>query len=236
MVGSLRVFVGWDQREDIAYQVAKQSLLRHASIPVDVIPIKLQEMCDRGLYWRTEDPLASTEFTYSRFLTPLLAGYSGWALFCDCDFLFLGDVAELLQYQDETKAVCCVQHDYQPKDSVKMDGKIQTTYPRKNWSSFLLFNCDHPATRSLTAEVVNTETGAYLHRLQWAPDEAIGSIPVEWNWLEGWNEKPAVGTPKAVHYTSGGPWFENWQNVDYADRWLAERDAYEKAEALGQPA
>jgi lipopolysaccharide biosynthesis glycosyltransferase len=227
MADSLRVFIGWDQRENIAYEVARQSLLRHATIPVEVVPIKLDEMRARKLYWRSEDPLASTEFTYTRFLTPLLAGFTGWALFCDCDILFCGDVAELLKYQDESKAVYCVQHDYQPKDAVKMDGKVQTTYPRKNWSSFLLFNCDHPSTRSLTADVVNTQTGAYLHRLQWAKDEEIGSIPVDWNWLEGWNDKPAEGTPKAIHYTSGGPWFENWQDVDYADLWRAERDAFE---------
>ena len=198
-----------------------------ASIPVEVTPIKIEEMRARKLFWRTEDPLASTEFTYTRFLTPLLAGYTGWALFCDCDFLFLGDVAELLDYNDESKAAYCVQHDYRPVAATKMDGQVQTAYPRKNWSSFLLFNCAHPSTRKLTADVVNEQTGAYLHRLQWASDEEIGSLPTEWNWLEGWNEKPAVGTPKAVHYTSGGPWFENWQDVAYVDLWKAEKAALE---------
>lgn len=224
MSSPLRVFIGWDRRENEAYEVARHSLLRHASIPVEVFPIKLDEMVAAGFYWRSIDPLATTEFTYSRFLTPALAGYQGWALFVDCDFLFFGDVADLMAQAKTDKAVYCVQHDYRPKETTKMDGVVQTVYPRKNWSSFLLFNCDHPSVRTLTPKIANTESGAYLHRLQWVADEDIGELATEWNWLEGWNEIPAVGTPKAVHYTRGGPWFKNWQNVDYAKEWLAERD------------
>jgi len=231
MTASFRVFVGWDQREPIAYDVAKFSLERRASVPVQVIPLKLDELRAQGLYRRDTDPLASTEFTYSRFLTPALAGFSGWALFCDCDFLWLGDVAGLVQYTAVPKAVYCVQHDYTPKETTKMDGAVQTAYPRKNWSSLMLFNCDHPSVRKLTPDVVNKESGAYLHRMQWAADDEIGELPVEWNWLEGWNEKPPQGTPKAVHFTRGGPWFPNWQNVDYGDLWRAERDAMQSAKS-----
>ena len=225
----LRIFIGWDQREPIAYEVAKFSLERRASIPVDVRPIKLQELVDRGAYTRAVDPLATTEFTYSRFFTPYLAGYEGWAVFVDCDFLFLGDVADLKKYNDPAKAVYCVHHDYQPKETTKMDGKAQTSYPRKNWSSFMLFNCGHPSTRKLTPEIVNRETGAYLHRMQWAADSEIGEIPYTWNFLEGGYEKFATGTPNAVHFTRGGPWFENWQNVDYGDLWLAEEKELKRA-------
>ncbi|GIL03003.1 MAG: hypothetical protein BroJett030_29020 [Alphaproteobacteria bacterium] len=224
-----RIYIGWDSREDIAYQVARHSLLKHASVPVEVIPIKLPELVARGLYTRDIDPLASTEFTYSRFLTPALAGFDGWALFCDCDFLFFADVAGLAAYQKPEHAVACVKHDYTPKESTKMDGQVQTVYPRKNWSSFMLFNCAHPSTRRLTVETVNRETGAYLHRMQWAADAEIGDIPIEWNWLEGWNEMPATGTPNAVHYTRGGPWFDNWQDVAYADRWKAEAEEVRRA-------
>ena len=219
-----RVFIGWDQREPEAYEVAKYSLVRRASVPVDVVPIKLDELRARGLYARDVDPLASTEFTYSRFLTPTLAGFSGWALFCDCDFLWLGDVGELLEHTQSAKAVYCVQHDYRPRETTKMDGAVQTLYPRKNWSSLMLFNCDHDAVRALTPQVVNRESGAYLHRMQWVADADIGALPVDWNWLEGWNEKPARGTPKAVHFTRGGPWFPQWQDVDYGDLWRIERD------------
>lgn len=228
---SLRVFIGWDSREDIAYQVARRSLLRHASIPVEVTPIKLDDLVAKGLYTRDIDPLASTQFTYSRFLTPYLAGYQGWAVFVDCDFIFFGDAAELQGYMDPKYAVLCVQHDYKPKETTKMDGVPQSAYPRKNWSSFMLFNCAHPSTRQLTPEVVNRETGAYLHRMQWAKDEEIGALPTGWNWLEGWYDKPAQGYPQAVHHTRGGPWFAEWQNVDYAAEWIAEAEAC-KAEGL----
>lgn len=228
---NFRVYIGWDSREDIAYQVARQSLLRHASKPIEVHPIKLQDLVDQGIYTREVDPLASTEFTYSRFFTPYLAGFEGWALFVDCDFLFFGDIWKLRDYMNPDHAVACVHHDYTPKESVKMDGAVQTVYPRKNWSSFMLFNCEHPSTRQLTPEVINAETGAYLHRMQWAKDSEIGEIPNSWNWLEGWNKKPETGTPNAVHYTRGGPWFEDWQNVDYAQEWLAEAKRYKAAEA-----
>ena len=216
----LKVYIGWDSREDIAYQVARSSLIQNATVDVEVQPIRLQDLVDQGVYTRDIDPLASTEFTYSRFFTPWLADYKGWALFCDCDFLFFGDVAELLDYRDESKAVLCVHHDYTPKEGLKMDGKIQTSYPRKNWSSFMLFNCAHPSTRSLTPELINRETGAYLHRMQWAADSEIGQLPEVWNWLEGWSGKPASGYPKAVHYTNGGPWFKDWQDVEYSRNWV----------------
>lgn len=227
-MSQLRVFVGWDRREPEAYEVARYSLVRQASIPVEVQPIKLDELRARGLYWRETDPLAATDFTYSRFLTPCLAGYAGWALFCDCDFLWLADVAGLLALADKKNALHCVQHDYRPTETTKMDGAVQTIYPRKNWSSLMLFNCDHPAVKTLTPEVVNSATGAYLHRLQWARDDEIGSLPVDWNWLEGWNTKPDSGIPKAIHFTRGGPWFDQWRNVDYADLWLAELAASRK--------
>ena len=229
-IGSpFRVFVGHDSREEIAFRVCEASLRRRSSIAVDVRPIVQTEMRTSGLYWRSKDPLASTEFTYTRFLTPYLAGYQGWALFCDCDFLWLGDVADLLSLADPGKAVMCVHHDHRPTETTKMDGAVQTSYPRKNWSSLMLFNCGHPAARSLTPQVVNTQSGAYLHRMQWAPDAAIGALPSTWNWLEGSLPKPASGTPSAVHFTRGGPWFDNWRDVDYGDLWLAERAALDAA-------
>lgn len=222
MGSQLDIFIGWDSREAIAYEVAAQTLKEKASVPVSVQPIRLKDLVDKGIYSRDIDPLASTEFTYSRFFTPWLAGFEGWALFCDCDFLFFHDIAELLDYRDPEKAVHCVQHDYRPKATTKMDGRVQTVYPRKNWSSFMLFNCAHPSTRKLTPEVINRETGAYLHRIQWAADDEIGALPERWNWLEGWNERPESGTPSAVHFTNGGPWFKDWQEVDYGDEWRAE--------------
>lgn len=191
----------------------------HSSIPLEVIPIKQHDLRARGLYWRATDPLSSTEFSFTRFLTPYLAEFQGWAVFVDCDFLFRKDIAGLLEYRDPKKALYCVQHDYRPKETIKMDGQIQTHYPRKNWSSFMLINCAHEEVRALTPAVVNTGSGLYLHRFNWLTDDAIGALPVSWNYLEGWNSKTDCGDPIAVHFTRGGPWFEHYQNVEFGDEW-----------------
>jgi hypothetical protein len=133
-----KIFVGYDSREDIAWQVCRHSLQRHAGEGVTVLPIRLSTVRELGLYTRPFDVGASTEFSLTRFLTPYLAAQSGWAIFCDCDFLFTTDVREVFQGLDPAKALYCVQHDYTPAHQVKMDGKAQTAYPRKNWSSFMI--------------------------------------------------------------------------------------------------
>lgn len=225
------VFVGWDSREDIAYQVCRHSLLARASVPVTVAPIKQEELRADGHYTRPADPLASTEFTYTRFFVPFLTEYEGWALFCDCDFLWLADIKDLTELLDDKYALMCVHHDHRPTETMKMDGRKQTQYPRKNWSSLVLYNCAHPANRVLTPDVVNRESGAFLHRFQWLDDDLIGAVPETWNWLEGWCEPPPKGHPNVVHYTRGGPWFDEWQDVAYADLWLAEEKAVTAARA-----
>ena len=216
----LRIFIGWDSREDIAYQVCKRSLEMHSSIPVDIIPIKQNELRSRALYWREPDPLSSTEFSFTRFLTPYLAGYRGWAVFVDCDFLFRKDIAGLLDYRDPSKALYCVQHDYRPTESTKMDGQIQTQYPRKNWSSFMLINCGHEQVHGLTPDVVSTESGLHLHRFNWLSDDAIGALPGTWNYLEGWHSSADCADPIAVHFTRGGPWFKHYRDVEFSNEWL----------------
>ena len=229
---NLKVFVGYDSREDIAWQVCRNSLLRHTGGTVDVIPIRQPAVRELGLYMRAADANASTEFSLTRFLTPYLAAQSNWVLFCDCDFLFTGDVRDVLKGLDPSKAVYCVQHEYTPANAIKMDGKTQTSYPRKNWSSFLLFNGAHPDVRALTPEVVNTAAPAYLHRFEWVKDQSdIGALDLEWNFLEGEYPKPER-TPRVIHYTNGGPWFEEWQDCDYADLWLHERDLYLRSAAM----
>ena len=168
----------------MAYQVSKHSLV-NKSENIAVHPLKLTDLKNKELYWRDEDKLGSTEFTFSRFLIPELNGYSGWALFCDCDLLFLEDVNKLFELADDKYAVMCVQHDYTPKEGTKMDGKQQTIYPRKNWSSVVLWNCYHPANLQVNKQLVNdpNTTVKYLHRFSWLKDEEIGSIPHQWNWL-----------------------------------------------------
>ena len=219
------IFVGWDSREDIAYRVCRHSIEARASVPVEVIPIKQEVLRGRGLYTRTRDPLAATEFTYTRFFVPHLTGYRGWALFCDCDFLFLADIKRLIDLIDDRYAVMCVQHDHRPPESWKMDGRQQTLYPRKNWSSMVLYNCGHPDNAVLTPDQINRQTGAFLHRFQWLDDAVIGAVPETWNWLEGWCRRPDDGHPDVVHFTRGGPWFDDWKDVEFAELWLAEERA-----------
>uniref|UniRef100_A0A5B6ZP13 Protein CDI-like n=1 Tax=Davidia involucrata TaxID=16924 RepID=A0A5B6ZP13_DAVIN len=227
-----KIFIGYDPREDLAYEVCRYSILKRSSIPVEVVPIKQSELRQNGVYWRERGKLESTEFSFSRFLTPYLANYDGWAMFVDCDFLYLADIKELRNLIDDNCAIMCVQHDYAPKETTKMDGVVQTVYPRKNWSSFVLYNCGHPKNRVLTPEVVNSESGAFLHRFQWLDDHEIGSIPFVWNFLVGHNkvvENDSSTFPKAIHYTLGGPWFESCKNCEFADMWVNEMEEYKKA-------
>lgn len=217
----LKIFIGWDSREDIAYQVARQSILDHASVPVEIIPLKQKQLRKEELYWRDVDALAATEFTYTRYLIPELTGFGGWALFIDCDFLFVEDVAKLFELVDDNYAIMCAQHEYHPPPGRKMDGKQQTQYPRKNWSSMMLINCEHPSNKVVTKEFVNDlrKTGAYLHRFSWLEDSEIGAVSHEWNWLVNWYNEPLDGKPKAIHYTEGGPWFEKYQDCEYSADW-----------------
>ena len=217
---NFNIYIGYDTREDIAYQVSKFSALQQTK-NVSVFPLKLDDLKEQGLYWRGEDKLGSTEFTFSRFLVPELNDYKGWALFCDCDVIFLEDINNLFNLKDDKYAVMCVQHDYTPKEETKMDGKQQTLYPRKNWSSLVLWNCGHPSNQKISKELINNPetTGKYLHRFSWLKDEEIGAIPHYWNWLVGWYKEPNDGNPKAIHYTEGGPWFENYRDCDYHQKW-----------------
>lgn len=228
MQEKLKVFVGYDSREDIAWQVCRFSLMRHASAAVPVHALKQGMLRELGLYTRPTDK-ASTEFSLTRFLTPYLGAHDGWTLFVDCDFLFTTDVMSVLEGVDRAKAVYVVKHDYRPAHAMKMDAQTQTVYPRKNWSSFMLFNNAHPLVKALTPEVVNHESPAFLHRFNWLPgDELIGELPLSWNFLSGEYQK-LERVPNAVHYTNGGPWFSNWLDVDYAELWCAERDLYEES-------
>ena len=230
-----KVFIGYDSREDIAYQIAKHSIEQTCKYPeqLEIQPLKLKDLIKQGHYTRDVDPLASTEFTFSRFLVPHLCNYNGWALFIDCDFLFTTDIRKLFQIKDDRYAVMCAQHDYTPKAGTKMDGKEQHIYPRKNWSSMVLWNCGHPANKSVTKELVNNPdtTGQYLHRFSWLDDSDIGVVSHEWNWLTDWYKEPQDGAPKALHYTEGGPWFKEYERCDYAVDWLLAEKQYLRKKA-----
>ena len=227
-MNNLNIYVGYDSKEDVAYRVCKYSILKRSRSDIKITSLKLYELVAKNLYKRDIDPLASTEFTYSRFLVPALNNYNGWAIFCDCDFIFFEDISNILLDIDQSKAVYCVQHDYTPKEKHKMDGQKQTIYPRKNWSSFILFNCSHPSNKKLSVDLVNSETGSFLHQFKWLEDNEIGSLDERWNWLEGWTSSHNDKKPYAVHYTRGGPWFDEWQDVEFASEWTKERDEYLK--------
>ncbi|KAK9149739.1 hypothetical protein Scep_008496 [Stephania cephalantha] len=226
-----KIFVGYDPREDLAFEVCRYSIIKRSSVPVEVIPIKQCDLRSQGLYWRERGPTESTEFSFTRFLTPYLANYTDWAMFVDCDFLYLSDVNDLIKLIDEKYAVMCVKHDYAPTATTKMDGAVQTVYPRKNWSSMVLYNCGHEKNRVLTPELVSRESGAYLHRFMWLEDGEIGGVPVGWNFLVGHNraEEGEGEGPKAVHYTCGGPWFEAWKDCEFAELWVEEMEEYKRS-------
>jgi len=222
----LRCYVGYDVREENAFEVACASIARHASRPVRIEAVGMGVAAHRGLYWRpTElrpgadgaqqlwdvisDAPMSTGFSFARFLVPLLAHYTGWAVFCDCDFMFRADIAKLFALADPRYAVQVVKHHYVTGlDAVKMDGQANPSYARKNWSSLMLFNCEHPANKILTAEFVNAMTGRDLHGFVWLEDHLVGGLPFEWNWLEL--------EPLAVHFTRGTPDMPGYDGVAYA--------------------
>jgi hypothetical protein len=230
MTEPLRVFIGYDPREEIAFDVCRFSLLRHSSIPLKVTALRQDDMREQGLYLRNsivrdgqrideqDGRPFSTDFSFTRFLVPALCDFEGWALFVDCDFLFMADVAELVPLMDPSKAALVCKQVHEPEATVKMDGIPQNKYTRKNWSSFMLLNCEHPDMRLLSPAIVNTKPGWFLHQFGWLDLRDIGDIPHAWNHISGVTQ----GAPKAVHYTAGGPWFSAYTECAYAKEWRTE--------------
>ena len=220
----INIFIGYDTREKVASDVCEFSIRQRTKSDLNIKLLKLDDLKKKKIYYRAEDKLSSTEFTFSRFLIPHLMDYSGWAIFCDCDFLWLENIEKLYKLRNDNFAVMCCQHIYNPDSDIKMDGKKQLIYPRKNWSSMVMWNCSHPSNRVLDKNLVNKETGKFLHRFGWLKDQEIGNISIEWNWLVNWYKEPKDGTPKAIHFTEGGPWFENYKNCEYSDLWFKEKN------------
>jgi len=216
-----RIFIGYDASQEIAYDVLSYSLEKHTTEPLDIRAIDIDKLPE---FDRPVDPLASTPFTYTRFLVPWLCDYEGTALFMDSDMLALGDVSELFHLPMEGLALRVRQHEYNPTETVKMGGKVQTQYPRKNWSSLMLMNC-----AELTAwskEAVETQSGAWLHRFEPIPDDKVGDISEEWNVLD-----EMTGPTKLLHYTSGGPWLPGCEDAPHADLWHQYREELEGVRA-----
>lgn len=236
------IWIGFDPRpaEVSAFAVARSSIRRHLTQPIPIMGLVLNDLRQKGIYsrpmeWRPSaadrpvmwdvisDAPMSTEHANARFLVPHLAK-TGWALFMDGDMLARGNIARVFEGLDESKAVYCVQHLHSPAAISKMDGQIQTTYSRKNWSSFVLFNCGHAANRALTVEMVNSLPGRDLHRFCWLKDSDIGQLEQSWNFLVGHSD-PEID-PDVVHFTDGTPDMSGYENVAYAAEWRAERDRW----------
>ena len=210
----INVFIGYDTKEKVAFNVLSYSILKNSTKPVSITPIYLENIKDDFI--RERNNLSSTEFSFSRFIVPHLMNYQGWALFMDCDMLMTADINELWRLRDDSYAVQVCKHDYEPKHNEKFLGQVQTKYEKKNWSSFMLLNCKKCTT--LTPDYIMKASGLELHQFKWLESEdLIGNLPLEWNWLAGeYEDKSDV---KCVHYTEGGPWFTEYVNCNYSEEW-----------------
>ena len=217
----IRIFIGYDPREAVAFNVLCHSIQTRASRPVSITPLMLSQL--DTLMWRARHTLQSTDFSFSRFLTPYLCSYDGWALFMDCDMLVLDDITNLWNLRDDQYAVQCVKHDHKPPEETKFLNQPQTTYEKKNWSSVTLFNTGKCS--ALTPEYVNSASGLELHRFHWLKDESlIGEIPHHWNHLVDYDTSYPASKISNLHFTTGGPYFEDYKDCSYSDLWFKERD------------
>ncbi len=220
----MRVFIGYDEKETVAYHVLAHSILSRSSIPVSITPLNRANM--RGFYTRPRGEYDSTDFSISRFLVPFLCDYKGFAVFLDCDMLCLTDIGRLSHYMtlmdSYNYAVRVVKHEYTVKEETKFLGQTQTRYGRKNWSSAMIFN--NRLCQRLTVDHVNEAPGLSLHQFAWCKDEQIAGMPKEWNWLVG-EEGYEHGDPYLLHYTKGTPCFPEYAQCDYSELWHAERAA-----------
>jgi hypothetical protein len=244
------VYIGYDNKEHQAYEVLRESILDTASEPISVVALDQSTLRRINFFRRSfklensvrldtqDNKPFSTEFSFTRFLVPFVNNLKGLALFMDCDMMVRSDIIEVFDYASrEDKAIWCVKHNYNPTAKTKMDDQVQTQYNRKNWSSFVLWNCEHEAHQNLTVDDVNLKTGYYLHNFQWLSNDLIGDIPEEWNWLDGHSHHEIEA--KNVHFTTGGPWFPGWKpqrliDAKYALEWTNFRDAIEIDEVIGK--
>jgi lipopolysaccharide biosynthesis glycosyltransferase len=211
------IFVGYDPREAIAFHVCVNSIIRHATQPVAIMPVALNLFQD---YEETHTD-GSNHFVYSRFLVPHLMSYSDWAIFIDGDMVLRDDIVKLWSLREYDKDVMVVKHDYKTRRTEKYMGAKNEDYPRKNWSSVILWNCSSWPNRKLTPEFVQSQPGSYLHRFSWIDDARIGELPREWNWLP--DELGTNTDAKLLHYTLGTPCFHEFADTPQAEDWHRER-------------
>ena len=211
----VKIFIGYDPVEAIAFHTLVQSIMNKATVPFEITPLDIRNL---PMYTRPVDPKQSNEFSFTRFLVPYLSEYKGVSIYFDCDMMLRVDIAEVLQEVND-KPVYLVKHDYTPKDKYKYLGTKQYNYSRKNWSSFVVWNCNHKSNKVVTDTFVNNATAEELHQFKFLKDNEIGELDIRWNWLVGeYNDPP--DNVKNVHWTLGGPWFTKYKDVDFADEWL----------------
>lgn len=242
---SLSIYIGWDSREAVCSDVAAHSIRKRTQSPISIKYLKHRDLRKAGTFARPwlvdgasgdfldliDSKKFSTEFSHTRFLVPELMGFKGWALFMDGDMVFLSDIAKLFTHCDDKYAVMCVKHNHIPAEGMKMDGREQLRYHRKNWSSFVLWNCGHEANKHLTKERVNFMRGSDLHAFSWLDNGLIGELPYTYNYISGVSKKlpPELGgMPDVIHYTNGGPWFEECRDVPYGGKWIEEYEDYQR--------
>ena len=209
----IRLVVGFDQREAIAYHVFVQSVIHNSNNPVSFFPLSKNAI---SFYNETHFD-RSNAFTYSRFLTPYIMNFEGWAIYLDGDMVCQEDISLLWKLKDSKKAVQVVKHEYKTKTNKKYLNNVNIDYPKKNWSSVIIWNCAHPKNKCLTPDLISTSDGKFLHRFMWLDDEDIGELPVEWNWLA--IEYPPNPTAKLIHYTLGTPCFSEYAKSEMSEIW-----------------
>ena len=232
MVDRIQIFIGFDHRERAATNVLIDSLYNNSRLPISITPLVTTQLRKQKLYWRERDGNQSTDFSFTRFLVPFMMNYQGWAVFMDCDILCRTDISELANFYDDKFSLLCVKHNHIPTEKVKFQGEKQTSYPKKNWSSFMIFNCSK--CKSLSLEYVNNASGLDLHRFHWLDgDHLIGPIDQNWNYLVGVdNDEKNIDKEKIkmLHWTLGGPWFKDqrYSGGSFAAEWFAARDTSSK--------
>jgi hypothetical protein len=219
----LNIFIGFDSTnigQELAFDICKRSILKNVKTPDDInIHCLIKHDLEKKGYFNRDDNTGSTEFTYTRFLAPFLCNYKGYAVFCDSDFLWNCDITDLLQYINKNLAISCVQHEYKEcNHKFKMNGIKQEWYPRKNWTSLIVFNCEHPDVKKLNIENINSQSPQWLHRMHWTEDLNIGNIPHTYNYLVNYYDD--INHPNAIHYTDGGPWHFKYINTEFSQEWL----------------
>tara|TARA_R110002153_G_scaffold13431_2_gene49969 strand:+ start:2797 stop:3462 length:666 start_codon:yes stop_codon:yes gene_type:complete len=214
----INIYIGYDDHAQESYDKCYLSILnKNTKYNLNIVPINYNTVKS---YNRKKDKFESTQFSFARFFTPYESEYKGISIFVDSDFLFLDSIDSLIDLYDSNYAVQCCKHNYIPESNVKMNNKFQSHYPRKNWSSLMIFNNEHPKNKTLNPLTINNQSGAFLHRFRWLEDNEVGELPIIWNWLTSYYTETNNIKPKALHYTDGGPWLSGYADCKYADKWL----------------